>query len=140
MQFNTAEPWQMILLGALGLILLLLIIILVVVSRRNHDDRHLRDIEDELEEGFRAMQAALSQQSLGQREEQLRTLQAIGDSLAGLINRGADQQSSVFSAWQQNAYERDRTQDGRQVRMYQLTEESLGKFEQAAYAGCGYHA
>lgn len=120
----------MILLGTLGLILLLLIIILVVVSRRNHDDRHLRDIEDELEEGFRAMQAALSQQSLGQREEQLRTLQAIGDSLAGLINRGADQQNSVFSAWQQNAYERDRTQDGRQVRMYQLTEESLGKFEQ----------
>lgn len=130
MQFNTTEPWQMILLGTLGLILLLLIIILVVVSRRNHDDRHLRDIEDELEEGFRAMQAALSQQSLGQREEQLRTLQAIGDSLAGLINRGADQQNSVFSAWQQNAYERDRTQDGRQVRMYQLTEESLGKFEQ----------
>lgn len=130
MLFNTVEPWQLIMLGALGLILMLLIIILVVVSRRNHNDQHLRDIEDELEESFRAMQAALSQQSLGQREEQLRTLQAIGDSLAGLINRGADQQSSVFATWQQNAYERDRSQDGRQVRMYQMTEESLGKFEQ----------
>ena len=131
MVINATEPWQMVTLGALGLIVLLLLIILVMVSRRNHDDRHsLRDVQDEMEDGFHAMQAALSQQSLGQREEQLRTLQAIGDSLAGLINRGAEQQNSLFSAWQQNAYDHDRSQEGRQARMYQLTEESLGKFEQ----------
>ena len=130
MDLRTAEPWQLLALGALGLILLLLIIILAVVLRKNKYDHQLRDMQDELEDGFHALQAALGQQSLSQREEQLRTLQTIGDSLAGLINRGADQQNSLFSAWQQNTFEHDRAQDGRQARMYQLTEESLGKFEQ----------
>ena len=131
MIINVAEPWQWIVPGALGLVLILLFILLGMVARRSRDDRnHLRDVEDELEEGFRNMQSTLGQQSLSQREEQLRTLQAIGDSLAGLINRGSDQQNSQLAAWQQNAYEHDRSQDGRQARMYQLTEESLGKFEQ----------
>ena len=77
-----------------------------------------------------SLDTLFSQQSLGQREEQLRTLQAIGDSLAGLINRGADQQGSLLLNWQQNAFEQNRALEGRQARMHQLTEENLGKFEQ----------
>ena len=125
------ETWQWIALGALAAIFFLLLIIFITVARRSHDERrNQQELEEELSEGFRALQAALSQQSLSQREEQLRSLQAIGDSLAGLINRGADMQNSLFGTWQQNAYEHDRSLDGRQARMYQLTEESLGKFEQ----------
>jgi len=131
MDWVNLEPWQTVTLGALAVTVLLLIAVLIVVSVRNRGQRRrLDDMEDELTETFRALQTALSQQSLGQREEQLRTLQAIGDSLAGLINRGADQQSKQFAVWQQNAYEHDRSQEGRQARMYQLTEENLGKFEQ----------
>lgn len=131
MVWENMTLWQWFVLGGLALVAVLLMSVLAAVARRrSEDERHLRAIEDEMEEGFHAMQAALSQQSLSQREEQLRTLQAIGDSLAGLINRGAEQQHSQFSVWQQSAYERDRSQEGRQVRMYQLTEESLGKFEQ----------
>jgi hypothetical protein len=125
------ELWQLIALGAGALAMVLLIAILAVVAKRNQDERQrLNELEDDLNESIRAVQAALSQQSLGLREEQLRTLQAIGDSLAGLLNRSADQQNKQFSLWQQSAYEHDRSQDGRQARMYQLTEESLGRFEQ----------
>jgi len=131
MNLNDWQPWQMILLAGIGLTVLLLLILLVLAARRSRDDRrHLRDVEDELEEGFRALESALSQQSLSQREEQLRTLQTIGDSLAGLLNRGTEQQNSQLAAWQRNTLEQDRAQDGRMARMYQLTEESLARFEQ----------
>ena len=100
MVWQNMEPWQLHMLAGLALVALLLIAVLVAVARRGASDRHaLHEIEDELDEGFRAMQAVLSQQSLGQREEQLRALQAIGDSLAGLINRGTDMQNSLFGAW-----------------------------------------
>ena len=132
---NGLELWQFIALCAFALVTLLLIVILVMVARRNIRDQHrIGEIEQELDEGFRAVQAALTQQSMGQREEQLRALQTIGDSLAGLINRGADQQNSLFGAWQQSTYEHDRTQEGRQARMYQMTEESLAKFDQRIHA------
>ena len=118
MNLNDWQPWQMILLAGIGLTVLLLLILLVLAARRSRDDRrHLRDVEDELEEGFRALESALSQQSLSQREEQLRTLQTIGDSLAGLLNRGTEQQNSQLAAWQRNTLEQDRAQDGRMARM-----------------------
>jgi len=131
MDFSTLPPWQMVLLGGLAISVILLLIILVVCSRRNLGERRqLDNMRDELEEATRALEAEIARQSLSQREEQLKTLQKIGDSLADLINRGADQQSSQFSLWQQSAYEHDRASDGRQARMYQMTEESLAKFEQ----------
>jgi DNA recombination protein RmuC len=135
MSLQDLQRWLYVAFGALALIALLLIVVLIVVSKRNRDERRrLEDMEYALQDALRTLQASLSQQSLSQREEQLRTLQAIGDSLAGLINRGGDQQSKQFSMWQQNAYEHDRSQEGRQARMYQLTEESLAKFEQRMQA------
>ena len=104
MDLSTLPPWQMVLLGGLAISVILLLIILVVVSRRNLSERRqLDDMRDELEEATRALEAEIARQSLSQREEQLKTLQKIGDSLANLINRGADQQSSQFSLWQQSA-------------------------------------
>ena len=126
MNLNDWQPWQLVLLAGIGLTVLLLLILIALTTRRSRDDRHhLRDVEDELEEGFRALENALGQQSLSQREEQLRTLQTIGDSLAGLLNRGTEQQNNQLAAWQRNTMEQDRAQDGRTARMYQLTEESL---------------
>ncbi|HNW85901.1 MAG TPA: DNA recombination protein RmuC [Candidatus Limiplasma sp.] len=128
--FETMEPWQWIVLGALGLIVLLLLWVLAAITRRNRNEaHHLRDVQDELEEGFHALQASLNQQSLSQREEQLRTLQGIGDSLAGLMNRGAEQQSNFLAVWRQNTYEHDRTLESQQASLHRLTEDSLGKFE-----------
>lgn len=124
---ESGQLWALI---GLALVAALLIGLLMAVLRRGAADRRaLRDMQDELDEGFRALEATLSGQSLGQREEQLRALQTIGDSLAGLINRGADMQNSLFGAWQQSAYEHDRSTDARQARLHQLTEESLSKFE-----------
>ncbi len=131
MEISLLEWWQLGALGGLAIVIVLLIAVLALVSKRNLEERRrMSELEDDLADRFRALQGTLSQQSLGLREEQLRTLQAIGDSLAGLLNRSSDQQNKQFSLWQQNAYEQDRTQDGRQARMYQLTEESMGRFEQ----------
>ena len=89
MVLNDLTPWQLVMLAGLLMVALLTVALLMAVTRRSVNDRRtIRELENELDEGFRAMQAALNAQSLGQREEQLRTLQAIGDSLAGLINRG----------------------------------------------------
>lgn len=124
------EIWQWAALGALALNLVLLVVILAIVSRRNHmEQRKLAELADDLYDTLRNLQADNAQQSLGQREEQLRMLQSIGDSLASLLNRGAEQQGQQFSLWQQNAYEHDHATDNRQARMYQMVEENLGKFE-----------
>ena len=135
MDFTGLTPWQLIMLAGLLIVALLLIVVLMVITRRGTSDRrYLRELENELDEGFRSLQAELNAQSLGQREEQLRTLQAIGDSLAGLINRGTDMQNTLFGAWQQSAFEHDRALDGRQARLHQMTEENLGKFEVRMHA------
>ncbi len=130
MLFSGLQPWQLLALGALGLTLILLIVVLVVSLKRNRDERvRLNAMENELDEAYRSLEAELSRQSLAQREEQLKTLQKMGDSLAGLIGRGSEQQNSQFSLWQQGTYEHDRAADVRQARMYQMTEESLARFE-----------
>jgi DNA recombination protein RmuC len=135
MSLSELEQWLYVALGALALIVLLLLTVLIAVARRNRDARRRQDeMEDAVQNALQTLQAALSHQSLGQREEQLRALQAMGDSLAGLLNRGADQQSQQFAVWQQSAYEHDRSQEGRQARMYQLTEENLSKFEKRMQA------
>ena len=131
MVWQSMEAWQIVLLAGLGLIVILLFTVLMIVSRRGQGDRRLiRELQDELDDGLRSMGSLLTQQSLTQREEQLRTLQGIGDSLAGLINRGTDIQNNLLGTWQQNAYEHERAQESRQSGMYRLTEESLVKFEQ----------
>ena len=130
MELQDMEPWQILVLAALVVAVFLLMVLLMVVTRRGAgDQKQLRMLENELDDGFRQMEVALAQQSLAQREEQLRTLQMIGDSLAGLINRGTDVQNNILNTWQQSAYEQERSQDTRQARMYQLTEESLGKID-----------
>ena len=130
MELQDMEPWQILVLAALVVAVFLLMVLLMVVTRRGTgDQKQLRVLENDLADGLRQMEAALAQQSLAQREEQLRTLQMIGDSLAGLINRGTDVQNNILNTWQQSAYEQERSQDTRQARMYQLTEESLGKID-----------
>ena len=131
MVWQGMESWQVVGLAGLALVVALLFAVLMIVTRRGNGDRRLiRELQEELDEGFQTMGATLMQQSLTQREEQLRTLQGIGDSLAGLINRGTDIQNSLLGTWQQNAYEHDRSQESRQSSMYRLTEENLVKFEQ----------
>ena len=118
MDLSTLLPWQIALFTGLAISVLLMLILLVVVTRRNLGERRqLDEMRDELEEATRALGTEIDRLSLAQREEQLKSLQKIGDSLANLINRGADQQSSQFSLWQQSAYEHDRSTDGRQARM-----------------------
>ncbi|MDD3212529.1 MAG: DNA recombination protein RmuC [Eubacteriales bacterium] len=135
MSITGLELWQAAALGGLAIITVLLAVVLIVLAVRGRTQRRrLNEMEDELAGAISALQTTLIQQNMGQREEQMRTLQSVGDSLAGLINRGTDQQGKQFSLWQQSAYEHDRALDGRQARMYQITEESLNKFEQRMQA------
>lgn len=104
------EIWQWLMLGMLALLLVLAAPALVA-SLRKRDDRSL-------EASLRALQASLCEDGLRQREELLRTLQTISDGLSGIVNRGAAQQVAQFEAM-----------DARQARMYNFTQESMGKYE-----------
>ena len=78
MVWQSMEAWQIVLLAGLGLIVILLFTVLMILSRRGQGDRRLiRELQDELDDGLRSMGSLLAQQSLTQREEQLRTLQGI---------------------------------------------------------------
>ena len=109
------EVWQWLVLAMLALIGILAVAVLVLLAKKKKDIT--------LEDGIRTLQAALNEESLRQREEQLRTLQSINDSISGILNRNAEQQATQSEA-----------QDARQARMYSFTQESLNKFEQRMQA------
>ncbi|HPJ02547.1 MAG TPA: DNA recombination protein RmuC [Candidatus Limiplasma sp.] len=104
------EPWQWLATGLLTLLVILMIAALALLRRRQNGDA--------LVQNLRMLQSAISEDSLRQREELMRTLHAINESLLGNLNRNAEYQVNQFSA-----------QEGRQARMYSFTEESLNKFE-----------
>ena len=104
------EPWQWLTVGLLALLVILLITTLIMLRRRQNGN--------DLTQNLRMLQAALNEDSLRQREELLRTLHSINESISGILNRSAEYQVNQFSA-----------QEGRQARMYSFTEESLNKFE-----------
>ena len=104
------EPWQWLATGLLALLVILMIAALALLRKRQNGDA--------LVQNLRMLQSAISEDNLRQREELMRTLHAINESLLGNLNRNAEYQVNQFSA-----------QEGRQARMYSFTEESLSKFE-----------
>ena len=94
----------------LALLCVLAIVVLIMLLKRRNDGS--------VAYSLRMLQAELNEESLRQREEQLRALQTINDGLSGILNRNAARQVDQYEA-----------QDARQARMYNFTQESLGKFE-----------
>ena len=116
--------------GALLLLIVLLIVLLVISQRRNAEiSLHLRDVSNHLEDGMRALENELSQGGLAQREGLYRTMQEVSDSLLGTLNNASQQQATQLRAFQQQAFESGQSQEIRQHRLHQLTEDSLTKFE-----------
>lgn len=109
------DLWQWLTLGMLALLLVVAVVALFA-SLRKRDDRYL-------EAALRELQASLGEDNLRQREEMLRALHTISDGLSGIVNRGAAQQVAQFEAM-----------DARQARMYNFTQESMGKYEQRMQA------
>ncbi len=105
------DIWQWLVTALLALLCVLTVSALIVLLKKRGDERYA-------EEGLRALQAELAEDSLRQREEQLRMLQSINENISNILNRSAAQQVNQFEA-----------QDARQARMYNFTQESLGKFE-----------
>ncbi len=104
------EPWQWLITGLLGLIVILIIAALILLAKRKSGDGFTQHL--------RMLQSALNEDGLRQREELMRTLHAMNESISGNLTRNAEYQVNQFSA-----------QERRQARMYSFTEESLNKFE-----------
>jgi len=104
------EIWQWLMLGLIALLCGLVIAALVLLRRKRDDST--------LEYNLRALQAAINEDNLRQREELLKTLQTINEGLSNTLSRSAEQQVNQFE-----------TQSRQQARMYTFTEESLNKFE-----------
>ncbi|MBN1778581.1 MAG: DNA recombination protein RmuC [Clostridiales bacterium] len=109
------ELWQWLTVGLLVLLVILAAVAIVLLLKRRNGES--------LESNLRMLQSALSEDGLRQREELLRTLQTINESISGILNRNAEYQVNQFSA-----------QEVRQARMYSFTEESLNKFEKRMQA------
>ena len=109
------EISQWMMLGLIALLCILVIAALIFL-RRKRDDKAL-------EYSLRALQDAINDDSLRQREELMRTLQTINEGLSNNLSRSAEQQTNQFD-----------TQSRQQARMYTFTEESLNKFEQRMQA------
>ncbi len=104
------EPWQWLITGLLGLIVILIIAALIMLAKRSNGDGFTQHL--------RMLQSTLNEDGLRQREELMRTLHAMNESISGNLTRNAEYQVNQFSA-----------QERRQARMYSFTEESLNKFE-----------
>jgi len=104
------DIWQWLVMAMLALLCVLAIVVLIMLLKRRNDGS--------VAYSLRMLQAELNEESLRQREEQLRALQTINDGLSGILNRNAARQVDQYEA-----------QDARQARMYNFTQESLGKFE-----------
>ncbi|MBE0601428.1 MAG: hypothetical protein IH607_06535, partial [Firmicutes bacterium] len=84
------EPWQWLTVGLLLLLVILMFAAIVLLRKRQNGDM--------LVQNLRMLQSALSEDSLRQREELLRTLHSINESISGILNRSAEYQVNQFSA------------------------------------------
>lgn len=118
------------------LVLLVLVIILLTGFSRQKQETNLwhRDMADAMGDGLHDLEAELTRQSLGQREELLRTMQSVNDSLLSTIMTATQQQASQLNQVQKQSFESSQAQEMRQHRLHHMTEESLGKFEQRMQA------
>ena len=115
----------------LAALLVLMIVLVVMTSRRKQETgMWLREIAESLADGLHDLESKLEQQSLGQREELLRTVQSVQDSLLSTLTTTTQFQSGQLTAMQKQALEGEQAQEIRQHRLHRMTEESLGKFEQ----------
>ncbi len=116
--------------GALLLLVILLIVLLALSQRRNAEiSVRLRDVDDHLNDGMRELDNQLTQNGLEQRESLYRAVQGVNDSLMATLTGVSQQQGAQLSAMQKQSYESGQSQEIRQHRMHQMTEDSLAKFE-----------
>lgn len=125
---------NVILLAMCGLLLFMmvcLVILMLLLRSRNSDLREqLHTLDDQMEDGLRELNYQQSQQAMAQREETLRAIQSVGDSVLGNVSAATQTQLSQLSALQKQSAESSQAQEYRQHRLNQTTAESLAKFEQ----------
>ncbi len=134
----TFDQTTILLLVVVAFLLVLLVLVLVQLvasaRRKQENVRSLQEMTDALGDGLHDLESELEQQSLGQREELLRTLQSVNDSLLSTLHNAIQMQSSQLTALQKQSFESDQAQEIRQYRLNQTTEENLSKFEQRMQA------
>jgi DNA recombination protein RmuC len=129
--FDSSTIFSLILI-AFSLILLVLVVVLLVMSarRKRESDLWLREMADVTGDGLRELENAVGQQGFAQREEMLRTLQSVNDTLLNTFSSATQLQQSQLGAMQKQQLENEQAQEGRQYRLHRMTEDNLSKFEQ----------
>ena len=119
-------------LAGITLVVLMLVVFLWAVSakERRRNDQWLGRLVEDMDNGLTRLESELEQQGMGQREELLRTLQVVHDSLLGTLNSATQLQSNQMNSMQKQTFEGEQAQEIRQHRLHQMTESVLSKFEQ----------
>lgn len=124
----------LILLGigaAVMTLLVIAIIQLVSASRRSETIMsHLHHIDNMIDDTARDTENAVSHQLMAQREENMRTLQGLNDSLLNTLSNAMQTQNMQFSSIQQQAMDASQALEERQHRMHTMTAENLTKYDQ----------
>ena len=123
--------WIPVAAALLAALTVLLIVLLGMFTKRNRETHlWLEEMTETLDVGLRDLTGRVEQQSLGQREELMRSVQAMNESLMVTLNSAIQLQSGQLNALQKQDFENGQAQEVRQHRLHTMTEESLAKFEQ----------
>lgn len=121
----------LITLAFLLVLLALSIVLLVTAKKRKQENKSwLHEMTNAMEEGLNGLAGELAQQGFAQREEMLRSMQSVNDSLLSTLMNATQSQTNQFIAIQKQTFESNQAQETRQHRMHRMTEENLAKFEQ----------
>ena len=128
--FDATTLLAVAVIAALVVLLALTAALLVLSAKRKRETNlWLQEIGGAVNDGLRNVEDALEQQGFMQREELLRTLQSVNDSLLGTLSNATQLQAGQLAGIQKQTLESDQAQEIRQHRLHRMTEESLVRFE-----------
>ena len=138
---TNADVMPLLFLALLLAAAIVLIALFFAVSRqRRQTARELESLSMDMAERVAGMEEALLRQSLEQREELLRSLQRLNDSLLNMMQSVTRSQGEQVNALLKQSYDNAQAFDQRQQGMQRITEDSLRRFEermQSIEAGTG---
>lgn len=127
---QTTLLWLITVVFLIVLLVLSIVLLVMTKKRRQENKLWLHEMANAMEDGLNGLEDELEQQGFAQREELLRSMQSVNDSLLTTLMNATQSQTNQLSAIQKQTFESDQAQETRQHRMHRMTEENLAKFEQ----------
>lgn len=128
--FTSAEPLTLLCLGLLLLaVILLAAVLIVILHRRGESERGMRELSADMTDRQADLEDALQKQGYEQREELMRAMQRLNESLMHTVAGVTGTQAEQVNALIRQSYDNAQAFDQRQQAMQRITEESLRRLD-----------